>query len=296
MSAASFNVWAAADTTAHWATNSRIGTNITGVGLTKDGTSGQIVWTGSQVEGYELFSFADTLQSTYPVHLRIDYVPVGTAYITGYTFTISTAPNATGQVMQLPQAISSGSRSYDDNEISNCYVSGSTNRLSLALFEGPNIFSYYFLNIERTKDSSGNDTTDGIIIQACVGDGNGSADITRPSGGLVSTMLPFSGAVGGYQPVWNTQFNFNSSTLNNGSTVGTLQCVPFNFIPYNPGLGVLLYYGSDYPVYTPVSLEVYGASHTYLPLQNGYSGFGETGGYAGGPCGNSATHIMMRYE
>jgi len=78
--------------------------------------------------------------------------------------------------------------------------------------------------------------------------------------------------------------------------VGTLQCVPFNFIPYNPGLGVLLYYGSDYPVYTPVSLEVYGASHTYLPLQNGYSGFGETGGYAGGPCGNSATHIMMRYE
>jgi hypothetical protein len=296
MSATSFNVWAAADTTAHWSTNSRIGTNIQGVGLTKDGASGQIVWTGSQVAGYELFSFADSLQGDFPVHLRIDYTPVGTAYVTGYTFTISTAPNASGQVMGLPMAISTGGRAFDDNEISNCYVSGNTNRLSLALFEGPNIFSYYFLNIERTKDSTGADTNDGIIIQACVGDGAGSADVTRPAGGLINTMLPFSGTVGGYQPVWNTQFNFNSSTLNNDTEIGTLQVVPFNFIPYSPGLGVLLYYGSDYPAYSPTTLEVYGASHTYLPLQNGYSGFGYTGGYAGGPCGNANTHIMMRYE
>jgi hypothetical protein len=267
------------------------------VGITKDGTAGQIDWTGGQVNGYELFSFADSLQATYPVHLRIDYGAVGgTGFVLGYTFTISTAPNAAGQVMGLPQAISNGTRSHDNSEISNCYVSGDTNRLSLALFEGPNIFAYYFLNIERTKDASGNDTGDGIIIQACVGDGDGSSDVTRPAGGLVSTVLPFSGPVAGYQPVWNTQFNYNSSTLNNETNIGTLQCVPFNFIPYNPGLGVLLYYGSDYPVYTPTSFELYGASHTYLPLQNGYSGFGAAGGYAGGPCGNSATHIMMRWE
>jgi hypothetical protein len=298
MSATAFSVWNAADTTLHWASQSQIGTEIEGCGLVKSGSSGQIMWTGSPTNGCEFFSFNDSLQATAPVYFRIDYTLQGMGFITNYRFTISTGASGItneGQVMGLPTFLSG---QQDQTEISNCFISGDTNRLQLALFEGPNVFPYYFINIERTKDSSGNDTADGIIIQATCGTDVGNFAPNTPLSGLVSCMLPFTGTVGGFQPVWNSAFNLNSNSLNNASKVGTLQVIPFNFIPYNPGLGTLLYYGSDFPAYSPVSIPVYGSSHTYLPLQNFHSGFGvvNTSNPALGAYGNPATHIMMRYE
>jgi hypothetical protein len=102
-------------------------------------------------------------------------------------------------------------------------------------------------------------------------------------------VIPFSGAVAGHNTSFVSAFNNGKTTMAVGTTVGTNAVVPFCFRPYNPGYGVLLYYSSDYPVYSTQSItQTDGNPHTYLALQ-------QVNRFFTNPYGLPAS-ILMRFE
>lgn len=144
---------------------------------------GQINWatvtrptTGDVVQGYECFKFADALQATSPVFVRITYgasniAGVGGANWPGLTVTVingaidasgnpaGSAPNTANQEFGM-------SNWYGAALANGIMTSGSSSRVAQKWMNGQLGGSYGVAwGVERIKDANGNDTADGIIFQ-----------------------------------------------------------------------------------------------------------------------------------
>ncbi len=292
-------------------------TKLTSCGLTQTADSGQVTAsaivnaTGTTLVnyGYQLWQFTDALAGTNPVVIKIEYgmsnnVPV-------FWLTIGQGSNGSGTLTGnlSPRMFFMGNGvdgSADTTHTQTAYISGDganasgNARISLAFCEGPTRIPGCFFNIERTVNTSGVDTTTGISIHAVLGNFNGSTNGSPVS--VLSMMLPYgSVTLAGYQTTWISALNRTNASLFFGTTVGTCLVVPFNFIPYPPVRGVLLYYGSDFPLYSSNTINVYGTNHTYLALnqQANASPTNSITDYTTGIQEGSVyppTHILFRYE
>jgi hypothetical protein len=161
------------------ATYRTLGSSISGaiatVGMTQTSDTGQINWTtvtrpsvALSIAGYEIWRFSDTLQSTYPMFLRIEYGISTVATYLQMTFTVGTgtdgAGNLTGNISQKMIAYSSAS----ENSTRTSYFSGGNNRLCFILWASPNTASYQYMvfSLERAHNSSGTDIGDGVHMFA----------------------------------------------------------------------------------------------------------------------------------
>jgi len=273
--------------------------------LTRTSDTGQTsTFASSDPDGvkYQVFKFTDSLQSTNPVYIRVNfYCQVAAEYFpTAIGIQVGTSTDGGGNIngSQFSPLCILVNGQFNSSEHQFGYVSGDTNRIGMAIGEGPDIFSAIFFNIERTKDLAGNDTNEGIIFQ-CTSPfisayGGVNCQPSEAVNGLqqaavVNMVIPFSGAVAGHNTSFVSAYNNGKITMAVGTQVGTNAVVPFCFRPYNPGYGILMYFSSDFPVYSTQSIAMTdGNNHTFLALQ-------QTNRFFTNPYGLPAS-ILMRFE
>ncbi len=215
--------------------------------------------------GYQIWRFADTLQGTAPWFIKVWY---GTINAGGgnpgawFAFQVGTATDGAGNFTgaQVSQRFIIYVGSYNVSNQS-CFIAGSTNRFTWALFDGPTQFESLNVGIERTKDASGADTGDGVLI---FGRSNAGGSVGQGSSQVFSQCIPSTGTVLDAQTMWPAAINLKQSTMATGISLGWAYPIPYNGAPFNYGKNFLVYQSSDFPVYTVQSLTVYGASHNYL--------------------------------
>lgn len=237
----------------------------------------------NQSMGYEIWKMGDSLQASAPVFVKIEYGSGGNGtFNSSIWLTIGKgsdgAGNITGVLLprtQLGAKFNSGAASTSSVPF------GCATTSSIGFFVGGVGRMAFF--IERTKNSSGADTGDGLCVY---GDGDtiGGDLIARV---YLYQQLPMTGTIPSSSTVIGA-FTPSGLTWAQGNNVG---CCPFRFfngMPSNPGYNCMTYLDGDLTRRAPIVVSIYGVNHTYIPL-----GSDQISTVASG---NANASLMMRYE
>lgn len=237
--------------------------------LTKTSDTGQIDWTtvtrpttANTFAGYEIYRFTtDTKLADLGCYIKIEYGVGSATTRAALAFTVGTgtdgAGTLTGQVTTrtvfTPADASFGSTP--------TYCSGGDGRVAAIINTSSGSSGAggnFVLVVERTRNSGGSLTADGIMVFASGGTGTTtygtlSAYITSNT----VTELP-TNRIGGF--LQDRTGNYLDSF-----TLSTVHAVHRNQL-INPFVGIVLYYHSDLVRLQPISVSLYGTARTYLPV------------------------------
>ena len=146
-----------------------ISDSLQAVGIVKTADSGQINWAtvaaptaiNTQM-GYEIYRFNDTLQSAAPVFIKLAFGSGANSSNPTLWISVGTGSNGsgtiTGEILPEQQNYASSSATATTH-----YVSGSSNSFVIAI-QGTSSSYHIVLTVERTHDSSGSDTSNGVMV------------------------------------------------------------------------------------------------------------------------------------
>ena len=147
-----------------------ISDSLQAVGIVKTADSGQIDWatvaapTAANTQmGYEIYRFNDTLQSTAPVFIKIAFGSASSSpNNTALWISIGTGSNGSGTLTGgiLPEQQNPVNA---NGAATTHYISGSSNRFVIAI-QGASSSNHMILTVERTHNSSGSDTSSGVMV------------------------------------------------------------------------------------------------------------------------------------
>jgi len=266
-------------------------------GWAKTSDTGQIVWStiaapaaANVVCGYEIWQMQDALQATAPVFVKIEYGS-GTAQTNPFVATtIGSGSTGDGRLTGILSARFILNCSNGANQAIS-YVSGSTNRFGIGLwvsgYASNSVFGVpnqtptsntatgiaAFFSIERTKDTNGNDTNEGVLFLNRNPGAGGGATFRAQYWNCLAGPSSSSGED------WGTLVPSANATANLGSWAGIGTPGPLVYPVYhhkgiflNPGLNVLCY---NYPTLTvdqKCNVVFYSANHAYMPFANTFGG------------------------
>jgi hypothetical protein len=233
------------------------------------------------VSGYQVWRMNDSFQATVPVYVRFNFgssAGVNTAFLQCIIGTGSDgAGNITGELLTTTNpAIGSGG-----SNIATFYGSGANNRIAM-FFGDVTVPHQWVISIERSKDSTGADTSDGLMVLYEQTAGSSFTANFRTFRYLQFGANPYvsSTNIGAFVP--------NGSTwADSGGIVGVCPVRFFRGQPSNPCLSWLVYLNGDTAVGAPCSVNMYGATHSYMPLGS----IIQTA-----VLGNANSSLMMLYE
>jgi hypothetical protein len=240
--------------------NSAINTAILAMGWVASSDTGQMnpatqVRTGiSTSAGYIIYRMDDALQATCPVFLKILFGQGGTA--TMYRLIIQVA-NSTNGAGTLTGNISTAwtFTSTGTTAALNCYFSGTTARLQIALFPSTTT-AQMMLSIERDKDANGADQNLGFHI-INYGIGNVWNQQYIPAVAYGPPCVAEAKAC--------TLISSQASQGSGGSTgVGVIR--PVAGAMRNPGIGMLIVSRADWTTEVTNSVTIYSTARTYIAL------------------------------
>jgi hypothetical protein len=170
--------------------------------------------------GFVVFTFADSLQSTHPIFVRLEFrnrpVLPPNAQAPAMDVTVGTTHNGSGSVGGQSRSFSyffTGGTSDRTNGQYSIFAAGDgwmNAAFWYTLSSGPGINSW-LLNIERTRDANGNITPEGFSVH-CVGTENGT-DIR-------SAYIPMSGSLPLSQTRWGIlRSPAGDATFTNGNVM-----------------------------------------------------------------------------
>lgn len=242
-------------------------------GLVQTANTGQINWTtvakptgATTYMGYEIWRFNDSLQSTAPVFIKVEYGSGGTATVPGMAITVGASTNGAGTISgaktaQLPGSATGSSAS---SSTGNCYASGDGSYLTLMLFPGygPNNSSESTMAccIDRTRNADGTANGEGVLVIATAG--------RTSSPNATYHCVNFSGTIQGasiYNPPAPIPIDTVTSWVT-GADVGLVPILPFTPKIHSPALGALLHRSADIVRGTDISVSMYGTTHTFKAL------------------------------
>lgn len=277
-----------------------IGSAISGaiqaVGLVQTSDTGQINWTTASmpgstyvISGYEIYRFSDSLQSTAPVFIKIEYGCAQLASYMGLWITVSTGTDGAGTPAGNISWRFQCSNGNTDISTRTSYFSGSTNRLTFALWPWPSTGSgqWHVFGVERTHDSSGADTGTGVhILFSSAG-----------STGLGMSQYMPVGTTTAYLPAMVYNGWYCSAPLTGGGSFGgnvyTYPIRTFGMYENLPCFNFIHFAGTDITVGSTVSVTNYdGNSRSYLAPGMVNSTIGWFA-YIGS---SLTTGVAMRYE
>jgi hypothetical protein len=244
--------------------------------------------------GYRIYRMADALQATAPVFMRIDFGSNWNSQpCPGIWVTIGTGSNGagviTGQVFTPITSATLGAQSTSTGATSNSYGSADASRFTIALFIGSTPGFNLIFGLERTKDSSGNDTAEGLLYAQ----GGGSE-----FGGNTNyfSRAAFLILAGGTQPNQETGLSyvtsFNNPTQTFGGDIGVGPIIFFKGVAQQPGKNWMIANSSDLAAESAFSMVIYGVTTTYKQLQ----AITVRMSLAGSVQGDTAARLTMRYD
>jgi hypothetical protein len=253
------------------------------MGLVQTADTGQINWTtvlaatlANTVQGYEIWRFADTLQATAPVFLKIEYGSGALASAGSLWVQLGSGSNGAGGltgVLSIRQQITAVATATAITH----FWSGDTNRVAIAAV-GAGATTSMLFSIERSVDAAG-----ALTAEACLLCYRGSGAWGQIAWNCVT----------GCPGLWETSLGAMGAALAPFGTFGAQIAVYPVFhnkgIFFPPGLNVMLYENALVTALSPIAFTQYAATHTFMPL--GSTGFGSPG-----RGGFSAAAPMMRYE
>jgi len=261
---------------------SAISAAITAAGLAKTADTGQIDWatvtkpaTATTVAGYEIRKFGDSLATSRPVYLKLSYglggsTGINAAGITAISIGTGSdgAGNLTGQIQALTSFFTASSSNNPDNVNSTSYVTHGEGFLTLVVNRagyGGGVGSGMVLVLDRTRDSAGAPTTEGLYIA-----------VARASATLVFVSAYAMNYVSGVNqgPIGPVAAFPDLASFSTASEVYVFPHLAFLPAIRNV-LAAVTYNNADITAATTFTSTVLGATpHTYLAL-------GATAGNAG---------------
>jgi len=244
-----------------------ISTLLTNGGWVQTGDSGQTAsasWpaaTGTATPGgYQIWRMADTLQATYPVFIKLEYGSGASAAYFGLWLTIGTGSDGSGNITNVRFV-----RYYMTNNVGSgsypCWGSATTSRVCFEAFYALGT-AFIILSIERTIDSSGTPTGDGLLVFGWPAGYNVMHQYVDwagvASGRQVSTPNP------PYSP--NVIVPPSYATGNDGS--GNIAVMPFMYTGMKGicafGVNYMMYYNTDLAANNTYTVNVGGSNMTYF--------------------------------
>jgi hypothetical protein len=254
-----------------WGTG--IAAQLTACGLTQTSNTGQINWTtvtkpsaNGTLQGYEIWRFADTLQSTAPFFIRLDYGSGSFADTPSLFVQVGTGTNGAGTltgVTSQPSLIySSHSKSAGVTLNSYCCGSTATGRIMLMNNVDPaDWWCWQGFCIERARDGSGVTSGDGVGVQSF-----SKAGSFTNSYQLLPSVVGSAPAIlyNGRFPICISPQAITSAQLTYGSNVALFP-VPYFIgkVYWSMNLG---YLDPTFTAFSPFTATHLGATHTFLPL------------------------------
>lgn len=278
-----------------WGQN--VSSRILTAGLVQTSDTGQIDWgtvaapgAAQTSAGYEIFRFADALQATTPIFLKLEYGSGSNANNPGLFFTVGSGSDGAGSLTGVTTGRCNVGTSSNSTSSINCFLSGNTGRLSFALWShgtGSTTTLALGFGIERTVDANGAQTSEGALIT------------WRNAQDGVSTgykQLAWNGTTGNYtanETSWGMLWPAKGT--GNGASGTILATYPQFFTRgyyLAPGYIWLGAFNNDFASNSTFTIPHYGANHTYIFLGN--SAWHSIGGNRADTTGN--TSMMMLYE
>jgi hypothetical protein len=231
---------------------------------------------------WEIWRFADTLQSTTPVYIYVGYGGGAAAATPSLWLQVGFALNA-GQTAVIGQSFALAQLAGGGNSTTNfsCFVSGTTARILVALFADTTSNVGILFGVERTHNADGTDNEEGLFVFTANGSAPGTHNhqvVSKPSFGGNGEL---QGVHGGLWPF--------SDVTSYGSDFHVSPSYPIRGRLLAPSRNVMLASYNDVPNGTVVSLPLYGATRQWFASKGApwtSVGFG---------AGNSAI-FLLRYE
>jgi hypothetical protein len=245
---------------------------------------------GSQKRGYRIYRMNDSLQSAAPVFMRLDYGSGSSLGLPGIWVTIGTGSDGTGNITgilwnggtsSLPNI---GTQSTSTSTANNSYGSASTSRFSLALFVQTGAGFHFIFTLERSKDSSGNDTGSGLLL---IYRGGGDTNIARTRY-LSTTVGPQPSEENGLAYVITGQ----NPTQTLGGDIGVGVISHFRGTAQQPGTNFVVVTLSDVAAEGSFQMTLYGQLRTYQHC----SGIVPAMGVIGGIIADNSARVCIRYD
>lgn len=234
--------------------------------------------------GFKVYRMADTLQSTAPIFVKIEFGSGASITTPAVWLTIGTTHDGAGTIgnvglarLQM-QGVDGGATVQANN-----YGSAATNRITIAPFLTTSQASMWFA-IERTMDSTGADTNVGYLCTL----GYASQGINR------SYYVPFAGTIPAFQFGLHIILTHTTPSTLNGN-VGISAVIPMGYDAKQPGMNHLVCLVNDFANFADIPVTVYGSSRNYkhcgaqINTLRAYQA-GVTSGT------DTNTRLLMRYE
>lgn len=261
-----------------------IDNQFTALGWVRTADTGQINFvtvahpTLGNYAGYSVFRMADTLQATAPVFAKIEYGSTGSANAITFRITVGQATDGAGAITGVQAAPFVISTSVDYTIANaNSYFSGDTNRfVMVAYYDGGSNGNGLLFSIERSKDATGADTGEAVLIAyGAVGNAISTTVLVVGQGEATSQTGTATAAV----PQSGTNFTF-------GTNVGLSGPNYYAGKRFPDGMNLLAYLFNDFSAGITATVVVYGTNHTYRFIHDH------------GPTinNNSNNRLAMRYE
>jgi hypothetical protein len=257
------------------------------MGLVQTADTGQINWTTitfptviNTANGYEIWRFNDTLQSTAPVFLKIEYGAGGVAGHVSVWITLGSGSNGTGTLTGIPSTRQQITCTGVATPVTH-YWSGDTNRFTIAVV-GTTAATSMFLGVERTVDATGALTSEGCLM------------IMRSTS--VWVQQAWNQVTGPYTATWEQSLGVLGPAVAPFGVFGSQLAVYPVFhnkgVFLTPGLNIYVYENATAAAGSTISFTTYGATHTYMPLGTPMFASAARAGFS-----SAANAVaMMRYE
>jgi hypothetical protein len=243
--------------------------------------------------GYRVYRMADALQATAPCFMRLDFGGGGAGILPAIWVTIGTGSNGAGTITGV--FIATGySGSQQAAGPLNCYGSAATSRFTLGMFcvGTANAYPWTF-GLERSKDGSGNDTSDGLLF---LFGSTGYFDGTNTYL-VVSQYFAFAGSQAamekGLSYVLTSQ---NPSQVFTPGDIGLGIVIHMRGMAQQPGANYFICNSNDVSAQGFLSLTLYGQSRTYQQLDSALTPRKAMHGGGSNGITDANARFLMRYD
>jgi hypothetical protein len=232
----------------------------------------------NDTEVTEVWAFADTLQATAPIFVKIEYGSGTAATRPSLWVTVGTVHDGSGTLTgtQISDRVQIPATNNSAILAQNCYVSADTNRICVAMFIGTSSFSFGFVT-ERDHDDDGTDNGNGIAV-ACWATTTKSEQFVPPTSGLGAPTTRSTTRLSGVTPPDKSIY---------GSDLGVGTWLPNKGKNLNPSRCLGFYNSTDFVTGATLIVSIYAINHTFIALGSAA---------VSNPMAISNVYAMMRYE